>query len=355
MTDPARYFDNAATTRPHPAVLREMLPFFDSLWGNASSIHSAGRAASQAVELARQRVAELIGADDPSEIVFTSGATESNNWVLNRFRGFVSPFEHSSIREPAQLLGFEVLQNDAWAVHPPNQAEFASIMTVNNETGAKIDIGSVRSNVRTLHSDITQAVGKVDFDLTQMDLASFSSHKIWGPKGVGALYAKEGDFPAPWLVGGGQESGFRAGTLNVPAIVGFGAAAVIASDRAEARTSHARELRETLLARLEKASDWRVNGNEEGSPFILSLSFLGIEGETLVIELDARGFAISSGAACSSGSNEPSAVLSALGYDSSWTRGTIRISFGDDNNSETTTQLAHNLIVAVENLRKSGE
>lgn len=360
MSDPReRYFDNAATTPLDPRVLEAMLPWLSEDFGNANSIHSPGLHAYAAVERAREKVAAAIGAEDPSEIVFTSGATEANNWVLAAFPGgWVSPVEHSSIWEQIGPRGLS-------SGHEIPETGFVSMMAVNNETGGVYG----RPRAEKVHVDATQAIGKLPFSVEGADFVSFSAHKFHGPKGVGALFARGAEFPAPLLFGGEQESGYRAGTLNVPAIVGMGEAIEIAHSVCEGSMTRAMALEDAVREELEPLSDWHRNGNGMDplrdatggfspgnlpSPFIVSLSFLGIEGETLVVEMDRRGYAISSGAACSSRSTEPSHVLTALGYPSEWLRGTIRISFGRFNGVDETVEMARTLRECVRSLRRLG-
>jgi cysteine desulfurase len=348
-----KYFDNAATTPLDPRVLREMMPYLEFEFGNAHSLHSWGRRAERAVETARSRVAELIGAEDPSQLVFTSGATESNNWVAARAPkgAWQSPFEHSSMRESGAAKGFGMIPNDGLRLHPPTGAKLLSVMSVNNEIGSRWDVREFAGD-RLLHSDITQQVGKLPTEVAGLDFASMSAHKFYGPKGVGALYVATG-LVSPFIVGGEQESGRRAGTSNVPAIVGMGAAAAIAGDNLHADLVRVGRMRDAVIAGLED-SGARVNGMGAPSgvsPYILSLSFEGVEGETLVIEADRAGFGISAGAACSSRSTEPSHVLTALGLEESWLRGTIRISFGRFNSEQTADELSKFLRSSVEKLR----
>lgn len=350
--DLARYFDNAATTPLDPRVREEMLPYLGADFGNASSIHAFGMSAHAGVERARARLASLIGAEDPSQIVFTSGATESNNWVLRSFSGgLVSPFEHSAVREPAIRLGYGTLANTELTLLPPvERVALLSVMSVNNEIGTQWSATEFRPYAEKLHSDLTQGVGKLPTDLTGLDYASLSAHKFYGPKGVGALYTADDPLP-PFLLGGEQEQGLRAGTSNVAAIVGLGAAAAICEDEAEEDRKNAERRRQIVVDLLQTVSDWQINGGPKASPFVLSLCFRGLEGETLVIEADRAGYAISSGAACSSRSTEPSHVLTALGLEPEWRRGTIRISFGRFNEDETTESLAKSLRLSVEKLR----
>ncbi len=346
-----RYFDNAATTPVDPHVLEAMLPYFGTEFGNAHSVHSWGLAARKAVERAREQVAALIGAEDPLEVVFTSGATESNNWVLRAFEdAAVGPFEHSSVFELARRTGRTILQNSGLGVLAPERNHsLISQMRVNNEIGAVFEVSDLASSCDALHSDITQAMGKIPVHLeeTPVDFASFSAHKFYGPKGVGGLFVKGGRFLVPLLEGGEQEDGRRSGTSNVPGIVGMGEAARIARDRLEQDLAHAANLRRAVVESIRDVPDLRVNGGEHISPFILSLSFRGLEGEALVLELDRAGFAISSGAACSSRTTEPSWVLTALGYEPEWLRGTIRISFGRFNTVASAQGLAKALRAGV--------
>ncbi len=391
-----KYFDNAATTPLDPRVLEAMLPWLGEHWGNANSIHSLGLEARAAVEKARQQVALAIGADDPSEIVFTSGATEANNWLLAAHPGaWISPVEHSSIWEQVKPRGLRIFETvpDYWMNDRVQALEpldgLVSLMRVNNETGAiyPVPLGEI------VHVDATQMVGKlyfrvnldgppmrrelwkgeIDFrpePIRQIDYATFSAHKFHGPKGVGALYARGANFPPPILMGGEQEEGYRAGTLNVPAIVGMGAAIQLTVDEEHdgAAGEPAYIQGKMVLKELEGLPDWHQNGRDlppglradafppgiSVSPFILSLSFLGVEGESLVIEMDRRGYAISSGAACSSRSTEPSHVLTALGYPTEWLRGTVRISFGRFNTLDETVSMARSLRESVESLRRLG-
>lgn len=387
-----RYFDNAATTPLDPRVREAMLPYLDEAFGNAHSIHAWGLRAHEAVEQAREHVAALIGAEDPSQIYFTSGATEANNWVLNAADEIIiSPFEHSAIREPAIRRKCWLLENHdqlmnvdgvGWtkregvprkrrAIRRPGELADASaeaelqrhratpdlagrvltsVMNVNNEVGTIWDVRKHAQPGDIVHSDITQAVGKIPVSVEGLDFASFSAHKFYGPKGVGALYCK--DQPPPALVlGGEQEGGYRGGTLNVAGIVGMGAAAEIAAERCDEDYADATNLRQILFDGLKGLDDVRFNGGGRTSPFIVSVSFRGLEGETLVLEMDRAGYAISAGAACSSRSTEPSHVLSALKLEPEWLRGTVRISFGRFNVKQATVDLAKKLRTTVEMLR----
>ncbi|MHB8635123.1 MAG: cysteine desulfurase family protein [Fimbriimonadaceae bacterium] len=349
------YFDNAATTPVDPRVLAGMLPFLAANLGNANSLHSWGRRAHEAVEDARVRVAASIGANDPTQIVFTSGATEGNKWVLSNFdKGAVSPFEHSSVWETAREFGYSILANRGLTLAPPVDTQpLISVMAANNEVGTRFDPTGMRSHAHVLHSDFTQVAAKYATPLDALDYVTFSAHKFYGPKGVGALYMRDTPLQ-PLLHGGEHEGGLRAGTLNVAGIVGMGIAAELAAESREADHAHAEQLGGIVLDELGGLADFQVNGGPNRVPHILSLSFHGLEGEALVIELDAAGFGISSGAACSSRSTEPSHVLTALGMEAAWLRGTVRISFGRFNSSEAARGLGAAICRAVNALRRLG-
>lgn len=346
-----RYFDHAATTPVDPRVAEAMAPYLSEHFGNAHSLHSPGRRAAHAVESAREAVAALIGEHDPSHLVFTSGATEANNWIAQRVEGIAcSPFEHASMLEAVLASSGEILKNDGYRIAHTSGA--ISVIHVNNETGAILRVPS-GPDPQLVHRDFTQTIGKLPVPEGLYDLASFSSHKLYGPKGVGVLWSRGERWPHdPLLYGGEHERGLRAGTLNVPAIVGFGEACRIAADRIEEDETHAEELRAIVLSGLANLSDWRENSHVSQSPYILSLSFHGIEAQTVLEAVDVRGYAISGGAACSSRSQEPSHVLTALGIEPDWLRGTIRVSFGRSNTIDSAHGLASALVEGVETARK---
>jgi len=345
-----RYFDNAATTPVDPDVIEAMSPFWSEVIGNPSSIHAFGIKSRAAVTEAREKVAELIGADDPSQIVFTSGATEANNWVLSLFdTGQVSPFEHPSVLEPSQRRGYSTAANKRYEICWTDRTGLICCMAVNNETGAHFSRPEVGNPVLI---DATQAIGKVPFAVGEADFVSFSAHKIYGPKGIGALYIRDPRKVAPFIEGGGQQNGLRSGTLNVPGIVGLGRAAELLADRQNRDIEHYRQLRKTVLGILQGCPSTHINQSESNAPHILSLSFEGIEGETLVLEADARGYAISSGAACSSEKKKPNRTLLALNMPEELIRGSVRISFGRNNTIEAATDLASLVLETVKRLRK---
>ncbi len=353
MLDQARYFDYAASTPVDPRVLAEMQPFLGVEFSNAHSIHQFGRRSRAAVEQARERVAIAIGAEDPSQVIFTSGATEACALAMNCSDGaFVSPFEHSAVMEIALSRRLGIFNWDGKTLSRPDHQihdGFSAVMRVNNVTG------------RTLHhpegvairfTDATQALGKVSLNVSEDDLAAFSAHKIYGPKGVGALYAKDPTALKPMLVGGGQENGFRGGTLNVPGIVAFGLAAELAAAETELRSDQARELRAIVLEQLAETRSWREIAPGDGVANILGIAFMGIEGETMVLELDAEGFAISAGPACSSGLGLALPPIMAENLPDGYTRGAIRISFGVFNTHDSARDLGRALAKAAVNLRR---
>lgn len=350
-----RYFDNAATTPLDPRVLHEMLPFLQEDFGNADSIHHLGSRARRAVELARSRVAQLFGAEDPAEVTFTSGATESNNWVLRQFERIgVSPFEHSSVSVPAKMQGAMTLANSGWLVTLPDSAlDLVSIVGVNSDTGAVLALPSIPSMTK-VHRDLTQSLGKIRLVSPGSDWASMSAHKLYGPKGVGALYSRGGFSPEVLIHGGNQENGKRAGTLNVPGIVGLGAAAQLALDEFEHDLNHAHHQRQAFMEGLGQRDGWRLVESDEQSPYVACVCFEGVEGETMVLSADEAGYAVSSGPACSSESREPSATLLALGIEEPWLRGAVRASFGRFSQPEEAEKLGACLTANWTKVRKLG-
>ncbi len=331
-----------------------MLPWLGERFGNAHSIHSWGLEARAAVERAREVVAEALGAESPDQVVLVSGSTEAcATALIQTSPGWVSPFEHSAVREPAHRLGYKPLTPCRTRCITPEGGlgeGLVAHLSVSNETGTIFHPREVAPAPHPLFVDATQALGKLPQPVGDADWAAFSAHKIGGPKGVGALFARY-PLARPLIVGGGQESGQRGGTLNVAGIVGFAEACRIAEQEREDHWLQAQELRSIVLEQLGRTSDWQVNGGTEVVPHILSLSFLGVEGESVVVELDADGFAVSAGPACSSGSAEPSPVLLAMGVPAEWERGTVRISFGPSNTADSASELGKALGRAVERLR----
>jgi cysteine desulfurase len=353
------YFDNSATTPVLPEVLAEMQPYFGEQFGNASSIHHHGQETRSAVERARESVAILLGAR-PAEIVFTSGGTEADNLALFGLAGagdhiITSTIEHHAVLNSCKHLeeeGCEVtfVPVDAAGLVDPEDVRRAirpntkliSIMMANNETGVlqpvnEIDKIAAEADVY-FHSDAVQAAGKVTVDVKKMgcDVLSISGHKIHAPQGVGALYVRKGTLLAPMLYGGRHERSRRAGTENVPGIVGLGKAAELAYaglERGDDRTMAAKRDRlEKALLQIESSG---VNG--QGAPRVPNITnvyFDHIEGEALVIALDLKGLAVSTGAACSSGAIEPSHVLTAMGLRPDRARASLRFSLGKENTDD---------------------
>lgn len=340
MSTPAGiYLDYNSTTPVDPAVLEAMLPWFTDHFGNASSTHAHGRRAKAAVEEARSSVATSLGVS-PRTIVFTSGATEANNIALRGVRGrvVVVSSEHKAVLETAASLEHSVVGVDAAGAvdldeldHAAAGASLISVMLANNETGVTQDLHAVTEIARRhgclVHTDATQALGKLEVDLAALDvdLASVSAHKVYGPKGVGALFVRRGISLAASVTGGGHEEGVRSGTLNVPGIVGFGAAARHIDVERDASSSRRRLDR--LVAGLDAVGDWSLNSDHQvGLPNTASISFAGADAEAVLAQ--AAGVAMSTGSACTAAVPEPSHVLLAMGLSVEAAFETIRISVG---------------------------
>jgi cysteine desulfurase len=355
------YLDNSATTAMAPEVIEAMLPYFSDEMGNAQSVHSFGQRAKAAVEKARREVASLINAA-ASEIVFVSGGTEADNLALHGIaeahREHGQHIITTRIEHPAVLATCEALERSGFRVTflPVSRRGLVSIadvrdaigddtilisvMLANNETGtiqAIEEIAGVVTEARArglehlhLHTDAVQAVGKIPVDVKRLgvDLLSLSAHKFHGPKGVGALYVRKGTRLGKLLYGGHHERDRRAGTENVPGIAGLGRAAGLARVQLDERATQMRELRDYLERQLMTyVTDVRINGDSERRvPNISNLSFEGVDGESLLIALDLKGIAVSTGSACASGSLEPSHVLQALGLSREEVRGSLRVS-----------------------------
>jgi cysteine desulfurase len=368
------YFDNAATTPIDPRVLESMLPYFSEIYGNASSMHSFGTKAKSALSYARSVLAECIHAQ-PGEILFTSSGTEANNLALkgialaNKDKGahiIVSTLEHDCILNSCQWLsgqGFKVsyIPVDSSGIVDPLTLErmirkdtvLVSVMHVNNEIGTIQPIGQVgklcRDNGIFFHSDACQSFGKIpiDVDLLNIDLLTLNAHKIYGPKGVGALYLRKGIKIEPLLHGGGQESGKRSSTENIPAIAGFAKAAEICMDEMKSESSRITRMRDFLYDFLSGNYDeFYLNGDfHQRLPNNLNFSFHGLEGEAirLLLLLDESGIAVSAGSACSSNDKSANAshVLQAIGLNPFEARGGIRVSLGRFNTIEEVTELTH--------------
>ena len=380
------YLDNSATTAVDPQVVAEMLPFFSESFGNASSIHFFGQEAKMAVDRARHQAAQLINCR-ANEIVFTSGGTESNNLAVRGIleanedhgRHFItSTIEHSSIRALADDLeqrGWEVTRlsvgengvvdaADVEAAIRPDTV-LISIMTANNEIGTLQPVAEIGRMVKRLretgrkiwfHTDAVQAAGKaaVDVEESGCDLLSISGHKCYAPKGVGLLYVRRGVRLHAQNIGGRQERGRRGGTESVPHIVALGKACELAAARLADESDRLGHLRDDLESSVaELIPNTRFNGDRvRRLPNIANISFPGVEGEALLINLDMQGVAVSTGSACSSGSLEPSPVIRALGHGDDLARTAIRFSFGSNNTPEDVDRVLEVLPRAVETLRK---
>ena len=375
------YLDNASTTPLSSEVLNEMMPYLTSDFGNPNSLHSFGRQAKAGVDLARERIAKALGCD-ANEIYFTSGATESNNWALNgiakanRHKGnhiITSKIEHPSILETCKKLereGFRVTYLDVdetglvridQLLHYVNaDTILISIMAANNEVGTIQNLQAIASIAKeknvTFHTDATQAVGAINLNVHEMgiDAMSISGHKLNGPKGVGALYVHNGVVISPFMNGGEQEFGLRAGTSNVPAIVGLGKAVEIATRDIIVNSKKLRGLRDYFIAQVGKYIPMtHLNGHPvQRLPNNVNLSFGMVEGESLMYMLDLAGIAVSTGSACSSGSIENSHVLTAMGVSPDLAQGAVRFSFGKNITKEELDFVVEKLIECVEKLRK---
>jgi cysteine desulfurase len=351
------YLDNAATTPTHPEVVEAMKAYFYDKFGNPVTLYSLGRTARQAIEEARDQVAALMNAN-PNEIYFTSGGTESNNFALlgvayaNEKKGkhiITSKVEHHAVLEPAHFLekrGFEVtyLPVDQYGMVDPEDIKKAirkdtiliSIMFANNEVGTIMPVAEIGRIAKErevyFHTDAVQAYGHIPVNVDEIncDLLSLSGHKLSGPKGVGAIYIRKGTRITQLLRGGSQENNRRAGTHNVPGIVGLGKAAEIASHELETEAKRLTELRNYLIKGiLDNIEDVRLNGHPtKRLPNNVSVCIEGAEGESVLLSLDMEGICASSGSACTSGTLEPSHVLLAMGIPAEIAHGSLRMTLG---------------------------
>lgn len=375
------YLDNAATTRTAPEVVEAMLPCFREDFGNPGAIYSLGSAGKKAINGARRSVAKLIGAKQ-EEIYFTSGGTEADNWALKAaaegYGGLgrhiiTTKIEHHAILHTCQYLeekGYEVtyLDVDREGLVDPKAVKAAirpdtiliSVMFANNEIGTLEPIGEIGQIAREkgilFHTDAVQAFGQIPMDVEalKVDMLSASAHKLNGPKGVGMLYVRSGITLGSFLHGGAQERNHRAGTENVPGIVGFGAAAERAAGLMEEKSRRERKLRDYLIENIEKQIPYcRLNGHREKRlPGNVNFSFRFVEGESLLIMLDMKGICASSGSACTSGSLEPSHVLSAIGLKQEEARGSLRMTLSEENTEEEMDQVVEALQDIVGRLRE---
>jgi cysteine desulfurase len=357
-----------------------MLPYLRNQFGNPSSIYSLGQEARKAVDEAREKVAALIGAD-PAEIFFTSGGTEANNFALCGIaKAFESKGKHiitSEIEHPSVLetcihlleMGFDVtfLSVDKYGVVNPDEVARAitddtiliSIMQANNEVGTIEPISEIANIAQEkgiyMHTDAVQAVGKIELDVNELgvDLLSLAGHKIYGPKGIGALYIKKGTKIAPLIYGGHQEKNLRAGTENVPGIVGLGQACQLAYRDLASQMSYLANLRDRLeTGIMDRISQVYLNGHPtERLPHILNVSFESIEGGSVVLDLDMKGIIASAGSACASAQSTPSHVLSSLGIPPEVAKGAVRFSLGRENTPEQIDCVLSTLVEIVDRLR----
>ena len=376
------YLDNAASTYVSSEVMAEMMPCFNTLYGNSSSVHSYGREAEGIVDRARDRIAKAINADKSSEIYFTSGGTESNNLAIfglaraNKEKGkhiITSAIEHDSVLECFKALekeGFEVtyLPSDAQGLvslaslihHIRKDTILISVMSVNNELGTIQNIKAIGKTAHEsgiiFHTDATCALGAIKLDVKDMeiDALTISAHKVHGPKGAGALYVKNGIKFESILKGGEHEKGKRAGTLNVPAIAGFGKAVELAVRDMNVNIHKLKSIRHYFVTTLEtKVENFTVNGHiQQTSPAILSLTFEGVDGESLMMLLDMQGVAVSTGSACASHAISRSHVLKAAGFTEEQSHSTIRISFSKSISKEDVEYATDKIAECVEKLAK---
>ncbi|SDX72984.1 cysteine desulfurase [Acetomicrobium thermoterrenum DSM 13490] len=375
------YLDHSATTPVDQRVVEAMLPFFSIDFGNPNSLHAWGRKARQAVDQARDEVSRLINAE-PSEIIFTGGGSEADNIAIKgvafakKDKGrhiITSAIEHHAVLDTCKWLekeGFDItiLPVDEYGTIRPEELRKAirpdtilvTIHFANNEIGTVQPIEQLGSICREqgvlFHTDAVQAAGHIPVDVKKLpiDLMTMAAHKMYGPKGVGALYIKKGVKIVPLIHGGGQERGWRSGTENTAGIVGFGKAAALASDRlAKDEPEKERNLRDRLIdGILEKIEDAMLTGHrKERLPFHASFCFRYIEGESLLLRLDALGIGASSGSACTSGSLEPSHVLLAIGLPHEIAHGSLRLTLGKDTSEEDIDYVLENLPKVVESLR----
>ena len=372
------YLDNAASTPVHEQVFHEMIPFFQDQFGNPSSIHRYGRFAQRAIQNARKQIAHLINSE-PNEILLTSGGTESNNTALfglaHATKGnhiVTSSIEHEAILEPCKKLekeGFEITYipvDNSGLVNSKDieksitpETCLVSIMFANNEIGTIQPIQEISKICHdkqiVFHTDAVQAVGKIKIDVKELgiDMLSISSHKINGPKGVGALYIKKGIKIIPFIYGGGQENGMRSGTENVASIVGFGKACQLAQENMKQNILHLQNIRNNLIAKVMKEiplvtlnghSDQRIANNAH-------FTFLGVNGEDLIIKLDENGIAASTGSACSVRVQKESHVLKAMGFSHDQIAGSLRLTVGLSNTDSEIEQTVEILKKVVKELR----
>ena len=374
------YLDNAATTKTAPEVVEAMLPYFTEQYGNASSIYGLGAASKKAVSQARQVIADSLGAK-PDEIYFTAGGSEADNWALKATADayaskgkhiITSKIEHHAILHTCEYLekkGYEVtyLDVDEYGLVDPEAVRAAirpdtiliSIMFANNEIGTIepiAEIGAIAKEKGILfHTDAVQAFGQlpIDVDACHIDMLSASAHKLNGPKGIGLLYIRTGVRIRSFVHGGAQERNRRAGTENVPSIVGFGVAVERAVRTMQERTAKETELRDYLIKRLAEVPYSHLNGHPvKRLPNSVNYSFSFIEGESMLIMLDMKGICASSGSACTSGSLDPSHVLLAIGLKHEEAHGSLRLTLSEENTKEELDTVVEAVKGIVQRLRE---
>lgn len=371
------YFDHAATTPLDERVLEAMMPYLKENYGNPNSAHHLGQKTKVVIEDAREKVASLIGAE-PSEIVFTSGGTESDNAVIkgalavsgNKKEVITSEIEHHAVLHTVEMEKMRGIKPvfakpdatgkitaDAVREAINENTALVSLMHVNNEIGTINPLSEIAEVCREFdvpfHSDTVQSLGKLPVDVKELgvDFLSGSAHKIYGPKGTGIMYVKNGARWVPWMIGGSQERRRRGGTLNVPGIVGFTKALELAIEEMDEHTARFTKLRSLLLEQLREKLSVKVTVNgpqDDGVPHILNLSFSDadnkhIDGEMLLLNLDIEGICVSNGSACTSGAVEPSHVLAGIGMEPNLANSSIRVSLGKQNTEEDITYFVDKL------------
>jgi len=374
------YLDHAATTPVAPEVLEAMLPYYGEKFGSASTLYSLGREARDAVEEARALVADLIAAQ-PEEIYFTSGGSEADNWAIfgvaaaraNKGKHIItSKIEHHAVLEPCHALEKQGCQVTVLGVDSDGFVDvdelrdsitegtvLITIMHANNEIGTIEPVDEIGAIAKErgihFHTDTVQTVGHIPLDVNSIkcDSLAISAHKLYGPKGVGAMYVRKGSRVDKLIRGGGQENNRRAGTHNVPGIVGLGKAAELAKARMAGEAARTIALRDALIAGVEsRIKDVRLNGDRvKRLPNNVNFSFEGIEGESMILLMDMNGICVSSGSACTSGSLDPSHVLMALGLRHEQAHGSLRMTLGSDNTDADVEKVLDTLPGIVQRLR----
>ena len=377
----SKYFDNAATTKVKKEVLETMLPYYKTEFGNPSSAYTLGRSAKRAIEDARKKVALLVNSKN-KEILFTGGGSESNNTALkgiaHKYKEKGNHIITSQIEHPSILNTCKELENEGFIItylnvnsdgtidlnqlknSINNNTILISIMFANNEIGTIEPIEEIskiaKENGIIFHVDAVQACGNLNIDVEKLgiDLLSISGHKLYGPKGIGALYIKDEIEIESLIKGGHQEKGLRAGTENVAGIVGLGKACELAKDNLNTHMRYLKKMRDYYISEIERRiSNSRLNGSrEERLPGNANFSFEGVEGSSVLLKLDELGISVSSGSACSTGNTNPSHVLTAIGLDEKIAKSALRTTFGEDNTIEDVDYLVSSIERIVNEFRK---